>query len=184
VTRLLLLVTVVCLILAGVVVWGVHEVDAGRLLQEREQSRGHVSSSGASRSSSSYPVSWKRRTRRWKVQATSLGRTVRAQRVVIARLRSELRNARHVQAVVPSVSVPDIIRSVFGQYGEQAVRVAWCESRLQTSATNGQFRGLFQMGSWERATYGDYSDAWGQAQAAYRYFAATGFSWGPWECKP
>lgn len=51
-------------------------------------------------------------------------------------------------------------------------------------ATNGQYRGLFQMGSWERARYGHGNNPWAQARAASRYFFASGADWSPWECKP
>ena len=78
-----------------------------------------------------------------------------------------------------------VICEVFGdRHCAQALRVAWCESRFDTRARNGQYRGLFQMGSWERRKYGHGSTAREQARAAYRYFVATGRTWGPWECKP
>ena len=77
-----------------------------------------------------------------------------------------------------------VIRHVFKGYGDQAVRVAWCESRLEVWAQNGQYLGLFQMGSHERATYGHGPDAWSQARAAWRYFKATGCDWSPWSCRP
>ncbi len=77
-----------------------------------------------------------------------------------------------------------VIRAVFGQYGSQAVAVAQCESRLSTWAQNGQYLGLFQMGSYARSRYGHGSDAWTQARAAYAYFRASGYRWGPWSCKP
>ncbi len=74
------------------------------------------------------------------------------------------------------------IRSVFGQYGSQAVNVARCESGLRTWAQNGQYEGLFQMGSYARARYGHGSDAWTQARAAFAYFRDSGYSWRPWTC--
>lgn len=76
------------------------------------------------------------------------------------------------------------IQMVFGVYAGQALRVAWCESRLSTGATNGQYVGLFQMGSRERATYGDGGSALEQARAAYRYFVSSGRDWSPWSCRP
>jgi hypothetical protein len=76
------------------------------------------------------------------------------------------------------------ICSTFGRYCGQALRVAWCESRLDVWARNGQYRGLFQMGARERATYGDGIGAWAQSRAALRYFRATGYTWRPWSCKP
>lgn len=78
------------------------------------------------------------------------------------------------------------IRAVFGSYSDQAIRVVRCETggTFSTTAQNGQYRGLFQMGSWERRTYGHSSTAIGQAKAAWRYFVASGKDWSPWQCKP
>ena len=77
------------------------------------------------------------------------------------------------------------IMRVFGaRYGPQAIRVAWCESRLTTTASNGQYKGLFQMGASERRLFGHGSDAETQARAARRYFIASGRDWSPWTCKP
>lgn len=76
------------------------------------------------------------------------------------------------------------IRAVFGGYAGQALAVARCESGLSTGAQNGQYRGLFQMGSNERALYGHGGSAYAQARAAYRYFVASGRDWRPWGCKP
>lgn len=80
----------------------------------------------------------------------------------------------------------EIIKTVFGSYGSQAVAVARCESGLSVWAGYGkhQYLGLFQMGSFARATYGHSNHAWGQARAAYRYFVASGRDWSPWTCKP
>jgi hypothetical protein len=72
----------------------------------------------------------------------------------------------------------------FGKYCGQALRVAYCESRFNIWARNGQYFGLFQMGSHERATYGDGYNAWAQSRAAFRYFLDSGRGWGPWSCKP
>ena len=43
---------------------------------------------------------------------------------------------------------------VFGAHCQQALRVARCESGLRTTAQNGQYLGLFQMGSSERRLFG------------------------------
>ncbi len=69
---------------------------------------------------------------------------------------------------------------VFGSRCSEALRVARCESRFSTYAQNGQYLGLFQMGSWERRTYGHGYTPLEQARAAYRYFLVAG--WRPWEC--
>ena len=86
----------------------------------------------------------------------------------------------------PSLRYPSlVICEVFGdRYCGPALRVAWCESRFDTRATNGQYRGLFQMGRWERRTFGHGSTARAQARAAHRYFVKSGRDWSPWECKP
>jgi hypothetical protein len=76
------------------------------------------------------------------------------------------------------------IRVTFGRYAGQALSVAWCESRWSTRARNGQFLGLFQMGTYARSRYGHSHTAIGQARAAHRYFVASGRTWGPWSCKP
>jgi hypothetical protein len=61
-----------------------------------------------------------------------------------------------------------------------AMRIVKCETGGSYTpwSANGQYRGIFQMGSWERATYGDGNNVWAQARAAYRYFLDAGF--GPW----
>lgn len=76
------------------------------------------------------------------------------------------------------------ICSVFGSYCSQAKTVAWCEGKYSPDAKNGQYLGTFQMGDYERATYGHGSTVLEQARAAYRYFVASGKDWSPWECKP
>ena len=77
-----------------------------------------------------------------------------------------------------------IICKVFGPYCKQALNVSWCESKWYIWAQNGQYLGLFQMGSWERRTYGHGPGSWAQARAALRYFIASGRDWSPWECNP
>lgn len=77
-----------------------------------------------------------------------------------------------------------VICDVFGdRYCGEALRVAWCESRLHPAARNGQYRGLFQMGSSERRIYGHGPDARTQSRAAYRYFVNSGRDWSPWSCR-
>jgi hypothetical protein len=76
------------------------------------------------------------------------------------------------------------ICKVFGRYCRQAVAVAWCESRLEPHAQNGQYLGLFQMGSQERRLFGHGRTAHQQAIAAHTYFLSSGRDWSPWSCKP
>lgn len=75
---------------------------------------------------------------------------------------------------------------VFGTYCTEALTVASCESGHSYSvwAHNGQYLGMFQMGSGERARYGHGDTPLAQAIAAYRYFVASGRDWSPWSCKP
>jgi len=64
-----------------------------------------------------------------------------------------------------------------------ALNVAWCESSLRPWARNGQYVGLFQMGSSERARFGHHRrNPWVQARAALRYYWLSG--WSPWQCRP
>lgn len=74
---------------------------------------------------------------------------------------------------------------VFGPYCEQALGVARCESgsSMTPRAQNGQYLGTFQMGAYERATYGHGANVYEQARAAYRYFVASGRDWSPWSCR-
>ena len=99
-------------------------------------------------------------------------------------LRRELQET-HEQLAQRLAPLP-AIHAVFGEYGSQAVRVAYCETggTFDVWARNGQYLGLFQMGSWERSMYGHGSTPLAQARAAYRYFVASGRDWSPWECKP
>jgi hypothetical protein len=78
------------------------------------------------------------------------------------------------------------IRLVFGPYADQAISVSSCETggTFDTNAANGQFLGLFQMGSYARSVYGHGQSALEQVQAAFRYFVASGRDWSPWSCKP
>jgi hypothetical protein len=94
------------------------------------------------------------------------------------------RERRREARRITSASPVQAIQRVFGDYAYQALAVARCESGLSTWARNGQYLGLFQMGSNERATYGHGSTPHAQAVAAHRYFVASGRDWSPWGCKP
>ena len=75
------------------------------------------------------------------------------------------------------------ICAVFGDDCQEAVAVAWCESHLSPNARNGQYLGLFQMGSYERSLFGHGDSAHAQAVAAHRYFVRSGRDWSPWSCR-
>ena len=99
----------------------------------------------------------------------------------VASLRAKL----HVRTKRKLASLPPraAICSVFGSYCQEALAVAWCESHLSTTAQNGQYLGLFQMGSYERRLFGHGSTARDQAVAAHRYFVRSGRDWSPWSCR-
>jgi hypothetical protein len=101
---------------------------------------------------------------------------------------AKLALARHAQtrrlAGLDTATPVNAICRVFGDYCGQALAVSRCESGLRTDAQNGQYLGLFQMGSNERRLFGHGPSASEQARAAHRYFVASGRDWGPWACKP
>lgn len=99
----------------------------------------------------------------------------------VATLRRAIRT-RNARRAVPT-SPRDAICDTFGRYCDEAVAVAWCESRLLVTAQNGQYLGLFQMGSYERRLFGHGSTAHAQAQAAHKYFVQSGRDWSPWSCR-
>jgi hypothetical protein len=125
---------------------------------------------------------------RWAARARELRRLVdvRARRLAEQR-RAMLAMRRRLNAGLERIPARMAIRLVFGPYAGQALAVSSCETggTYSTSATNGQYLGLFQMGSNERATYeAGYSTPLEQALAAYVYFVVTGRDWSPWQCKP
>jgi hypothetical protein len=120
----------------------------------------------------------------WRYWAKTNGRQLRAEHAHVQRLLHQL----HVRRPQAHETAQEIIRRVFGAHGDEAVRVADCETggTFSTTAVNGQYLGLFQLGSWERANYaqGHYTTIDEQVSAAHRYFVATGSDWGAWECQP
>ena len=87
----------------------------------------------------------------------------------------------------PPKYIAKAIRQAFGfEYFREALHVSWCESRFRLNATNGQYRGLFQLGAPERQIYGHGPTALQQSNAASRYFRASGKDWSPWDsrCRP
>jgi hypothetical protein len=109
-----------------------------------------------------------------------------ATRAKAARARKALARAerrRHARMLAALAPAPAICK-VFGSYCRQALQVARCESGYSTNAQNGQYLGLFQMGTSERRLFGHGATAIEQARAAYRYFVRSGRDWSPWSCKP
>lgn len=120
--------------------------------------------------------------RQKRFHTASLERTARraaATRRAIAR-RAEARQLAALAAQSPT----QVICRVFGPYCTQALAVSRCESGFRTDARNGQYLGLFQMGSNERRIFGHGTTAIEQVKAAHRYFVYSGKDWSPWSCKP
>lgn len=107
-------------------------------------------------------------------RVSQLEKTVTALRAKVSR-----RDARRLEALPPRAA----ICRVFASHCQDALAVAWCESRLQTTAQNGQYLGLFQMGSQARSLFGHGASAHDQATAARRYFVRSGRDWSPWSCR-
>ena len=103
-------------------------------------------------------------------------------RATMARREAEAERRRLMAALARSPE--KAICHVFGSHCRDALRVAECESGYVTTAQNGQYLGLFQMGSSERELFGHGESALAQAKAAYRYFVRSGRDWSPWSCKP
>ena len=104
---------------------------------------------------------------------------IAAVNIALAR-RVQARRLAAVEAAMPQ----NVICRVFGDYCRQALAVSRCESGLRTDAQNGQYFGLFQMGSSERRLFGHGPSVAEQVTAAHRYFVASGRDWSPWSCKP
>lgn len=99
--------------------------------------------------------------------------------VTALRAKVRARTARRLAALPPRAA----ICTIFGSYCQEALAIAWCESRHRPTAQNGQYLGLFQMGSPERRLFGHGSTARDQALAAHRYFVRSGRDWSPWSCR-
>lgn len=111
------------------------------------------------------------------LRLTSARRSLASTQAKVQRARAELLEQR-------LRSPEKAICHVFGSHCQQALQVARCESGYETGAQNGQYLGLFQMGSSERQLFGHGPTALEQAKAAYRYFLRSGRDWSPWSCKP
>jgi hypothetical protein len=109
---------------------------------------------------------------------TRLALTMR--RLTATRAAIERRTERRQLALAQLNTPKNVICRVFGSYCREALTVARCESNLQTWARNGQYLGLFQMGSYERRLFGHGPNARQQARAALRYFVRSGRDWSPW----
>lgn len=99
--------------------------------------------------------------------------------VAVLRAKVQARTERRLASLPPRAA----ICNVFGSYCQEALAIAWCESRHSTTAQNGQYLGLFQMGSYERRLFGHGSTPRAQALAAHRYFVRSGRDWSPWACR-
>jgi hypothetical protein len=120
--------------------------------------------------------------RQLQLHRLSLRRT--AKKAAAARIALKHHSQTRRLAVLEAASPRKAICHVFGSDCHEALAVSRCESHLHTDAQNGQYLGLFQMGSNERHLFGHGPSAVEQAKAAHRYFVASGRDWSPWSCKP
>jgi hypothetical protein len=112
-------------------------------------------------------------------------RHLRLTRAKAAKARRELARRKLTRRLASLNAHPrEAICHVFKDYCGEALRVAHCESRFSTTAQNGQYLGLFQMGTSERRLYGHGPTALQQSRAAHMYFMRSGRDWSPWSCKP
>ena len=126
-----------------------------------------------------FAVEANRQLRLHKSSYARVQRKAAAARIALAR-RAQTRRLAAVEETTPR----HVICRVFGRYCGEALAVSRCESGLRTDAQNGQYLGLFQMGSTERRLFGHGPTASAQVVAAHRYFVASGRDWSPWSCKP
>jgi hypothetical protein len=120
--------------------------------------------------------------RQLRVHTASLVRV--RKKAAVAKLALAQRAKARRLAAVAAAKPENVICRVFGSYCREALAVSRCESGLRTTAQNGQYLGLFQMGTTERRLFGHGPSALQQAKAAHKYFVASGHGWGPWSCKP
>ena len=106
--------------------------------------------------------------------------------VSVLRHRRQVREQRNRQRLASiRLAKPAVaICTVFGKRCTEALAVSRCESGMRTDARNGEYLGLFQMGTTERRLFGHGPSAIEQVKAAHRYYVASGHSWRAWSCKP
>jgi hypothetical protein len=79
------------------------------------------------------------------------------------------------------------IGKVFGEYAQEAHRVAYCESKLRPDAIgdNGKSYGLFQISiRWHKIAPKFLLNYKINTQVAYQLFKENKFKWNLWSCKP
>jgi len=91
--------------------------------------------------------------------------------------------------VLPDVfpAIPDDVKGIVCAYDWDcgtALRIVWCESRGDASATSGTSWGLFQLWAGHAGRWPDFWDNWADpywnTARAYELWQEQG--WGPWEC--
>jgi hypothetical protein len=86
------------------------------------------------------------------------------------------------------MSIPDMIKAVFGDRASEALRVANCESRYDPKARNGSYVGVFQIHhrthAWRMEKVGgkDLYDPLTNVRVAHSLMTDKG--WAPWTCSP
>lgn len=95
-------------------------------------------------------------------------------------------------APVAPEEIEALITAEFGPIADQALSVAWCESRYRPGATNGPSRGLFQVhevhaDQWLDVIGRSYWSSWDDpaANAAFAHWLHDqAGSWRAWSCRP
>ena len=104
--------------------------------------------------------------------------------VWVARAKSARKSfARWIREMrIPEKAICHVFR---GRYCAEALGVTACEAGPSRTprAHNGQYLGVFQMGSSERRLFGHGASVLEQARAAWRYFDRSGRDWSPWSCR-
>ena len=97
--------------------------------------------------------------------------------------------ATNTSATRLSGTYADMIHQVFGPYGDQAMRIAMCESTMNPNAYNGVLgaAGLFQIipSTWASTSEAGNSvyDPAANIRAAHEIFVRDGYSWSEWQCQ-
>ncbi len=104
--------------------------------------------------------------------------------MTIRRLAAALAATAALGACTPEEAILWAFRDHPEEVRREAVDVAACESGLDPTATNGQYLGLFQMGSYHywRFGGGSWDDPVVNAAAAESLYDEQG--WQPWSCRP
>lgn len=116
-------------------------------------------------------------TRTVTIDRLHAGKTARQWHAIAARYRAQAR-ARWQPTAKYAL---ELASRVFGVSRWEMQAVAYCESRLYAFATNGRYKGMFQLG-WSPFGFSPYDPVANALSAAQTVVRDGG--WRQWECKP